>query len=97
MRIIFFGSPAEAADSLRSLILAGHDVVAVYTRPNRRAGRGRAKTPTPVKEFAQKRGLPVFTPAGFRDATIERDRMIAANADVFVVVAYGRILPSIGA
>ncbi len=99
MRIIFFGSPREAVDSLESLISADHDVVAVYTRPDRRAGRGRAKTPTPVKVFAQKKGLPVSTPSGFsltgnRDGARERDRMIAARADVFVVVAYGRILPA---
>lgn len=93
MRIIFFGSPREAADSLGSLISAGHDVVAVYTRPDRRAGRGGAKNPTPVKVFAGEHGLPVFTPAGFRNAPGERDRMADAHADVFVVVAYGRILP----
>ncbi|TDI93306.1 MAG: methionyl-tRNA formyltransferase [Chloroflexi bacterium] len=94
MRIIFFGSPREAADSLRSLISAGHDVVAVYTRPDRRAGRGREKSQTPVKVFAEKQGLPVFTPAGFRNSAQELDRMADANADVFVVVAYGRILPA---
>ncbi|MCZ6539059.1 MAG: methionyl-tRNA formyltransferase [Chloroflexi bacterium] len=94
MRIIFFGSPREAAGALGSLIQVGHDVVAVYTRPDRRAGRGRRTTSTPVKVFAEKRGLPVFTPAGFRGGSGERDRMAAAKADVFVVVAYGRILPA---
>ena len=94
MHIIFFGSPREAADSLDTLIAAGHDIVAVYTRPDRRAGRGRTKTPTPVRVFAEKQGLPVFTPPGFRDNPRERDRMTAANADIFVVVAYGRILPA---
>ncbi len=94
MRIIFFGSPREAADSLESLVTADHDIVAVYTRPDRRAGRGRAKTPTPVRVLAEKLGLPVFTPAGFRENTVERDRMAGADADVFVVVAYGRILPA---
>jgi methionyl-tRNA formyltransferase len=93
MRIIFFGSPREAADSLESLVAAGHDIVAVYTRPDRRAGRGRTSTPTPVRASAEHQGLPVFTPAGFRGNTGELDRMIAADADVFVVVAYGRILP----
>ncbi len=94
MRIIFFGSPREAAGSLEALILAGHDVVAVYTRPDRRAGRGRTNTPTPVKKFAESQDLPVFSPASLRDNTGERDRMESANADVFVVVAYGRILPA---
>ena len=53
MRIIFFGSPAEAADSLESLIGAEHVVVAVYTQPDRKSGRGRALTPTPVKIIAE--------------------------------------------
>ena len=94
MRIIFFGSPQEAVDSLESLITAGHDVAGVYTRPDRRAGRGRTKTPTPVRVFAEKIGLPVSTPAGFRDNDVDRTRLRDANADVFVVVAYGRILPA---
>ena len=93
MRIIFFGSSPEAAGSLETLLSAGHDVVGVYTRPDRRAGRGLTKTPTPVKLFAEQQGLPVFTPR-ILDPAIEPDRMVAANADVFVVVAYGRILPA---
>ena len=93
MRIIFFGSPREAVAALDSLISAGHDLAAVYTRPDRPAGRGRAKVPTPVRVFAAEQGLPVFTPAGFRKGPRERDRMVTIKADVFVVVAYGRILP----
>ena len=93
MRIIFFGSPREAAGSLETLLSARHDVVGVYTRPDRSAGRGLTKTPTPVKLFAEQQGLPVFTPR-ILDPAIEPDRMTAANADVFVVAAYGRILPA---
>ena len=93
MHIIFFGSPPEAARSLETLLSVGHDVVGVYTRPDRSAGRGLAKSPTPVKLFAEQQGLPVFTPR-ILDPAIEPDRMVAANADVFVVVAYGRILPA---
>ena len=93
MHIIFFGSPREAARSLETLLSVGHDVVGVYTRPDRSAGRGLAKSPTPVKLFAEQQGLPVFTPR-ILDPAIEPDRMVAANADVFVVVAYGRILPA---
>ena len=93
MHIIFFGSPREAARSLETLLSVGHDVVGVYTRPDRSAGRGLAKSPTPVKLFAEQQGLPVFTPR-ILDPAIELDRMVAANADVFVVVAYGRILPA---
>ncbi|MDA1279209.1 MAG: methionyl-tRNA formyltransferase [Chloroflexi bacterium] len=93
MRIIFFGSPGESADSLRALIASGHDIVAVYSQPDRTAGRGRTKTPTPVKVFAGEHDFPIFTPDSLRDNAVERDRMSAARPDVFVVVAYGRILP----
>ncbi|MBP37774.1 MAG: methionyl-tRNA formyltransferase [Chloroflexi bacterium] len=93
MRIIFFGSPAEAADSLESLIGAEHVVVAVYTQPDRKSGRGRALTPTPVKIIAETHGLPVFTPKSLKDNEEDLARLVEMNADVFVVVAYGRILP----
>jgi methionyl-tRNA formyltransferase len=93
MRIIFFGSPIEAADSLESLIKAGHTVAAVYSRPDRKSGRGRKKSPTPVKTFAVENDLPVFTPAGLRNNEEERARLSEFKADAFVVVAYGRILP----
>ena len=93
MRIVFFGSPTEAATSLESLISAGHDIAAVYSRPDNRAGRGRTETPTPVKAFALERNLPVFTPKGLRNNVEEQLRLVEANAEVFVVVAYGRILP----
>ncbi|MBT7005244.1 MAG: methionyl-tRNA formyltransferase, partial [Chloroflexi bacterium] len=52
MRIVFFGSPTEAAASLESLIAAGHDIAAIYSQPDRNSGRGRNKTATPVKAFA---------------------------------------------
>jgi methionyl-tRNA formyltransferase len=93
MRIIFFGSPTEAAESLASLIAAGHDIVSVYSQPDRRAGRGRTKTPTPVSSYANEHGLSVFTPKSLRNNEEELSRLTEAKADVFVVVAYGRILP----
>jgi methionyl-tRNA formyltransferase len=94
MRIVFFGSPAEAAESLESLIAAGHDIAAVYSQPDRKSGRGRKKTATPVKSFAIQRDLPVITPKDLRNNVEELERLIALKADVFVVVAYGRILPA---
>ena len=93
MRIVFFGSPAESADSLDSLISAGHDIAAVYSQPDRRAGRGRTNTPTPVKTSGLGHGLSVFTPKGLRNNDEEVTRLTELHADVFVVVAYGRILP----
>jgi methionyl-tRNA formyltransferase len=94
MRIIFFGSPAEAADSLDSLISAGHEVAAIYSQPDRKAGRGRTKSPTPVKSYAVENGIPVFTPSSFRKNEEETARLRDFNVDTFVVVAYGRILPT---
>jgi methionyl-tRNA formyltransferase len=93
MRITFFGSPQEAADALSSIMSAGHNVVAVYSQPDRRAGRGRTKSPTPVSAFAVEHGLPVFTPKGLRNNPEEVARLQETNSDAFVVVAYGRILP----
>ena len=93
MRIIFFGSPIEAAGALESLVAAGHEVAAVYSQPDRKAGRGRTKTPTPVKSYAAEQGLPVFTPKSLRNNDDEVSRLKDFQADVFVVVAYGRILP----
>jgi methionyl-tRNA formyltransferase len=94
MRIIFFGSPSEAADSLDSLIAAGHEVAAVYSQPDRKSGRGSTKTPTPVKSYALENDLPVFTPTSLRNNEEELARLADFAADVFVVVAYGRILPT---
>ena len=94
MRIVFFGSPPEAAASLESLIAAGHDIAAVYSQPDRKSGRGRNKTATPVKTLATQNDLPVFTPKGLRNNVEELERLNDLNADVFVVVAYGRILPA---
>jgi methionyl-tRNA formyltransferase len=94
MRIIFFGSPTEAADSLASLISAGHEVAAVYSQPDRKSGRGRTKTATPVKTYAVENEIPVFTPSSLRNNEEEAARLSDFNVDAFVVVAYGRILPT---
>ena len=93
MRIVFFGSPTEAANALDALINEGHAIAGAYTQPDRKAGRGRTLTPTPVKTAAEAGGIPVFTPRSLRDNPDELNRLREMNADVFVVVAYGRILP----
>ena len=92
LRAVFFGSPDESVPALQNLLDAGHEVVAVYTRPDRRAGRSRQTRPTPVRIAAESRGLMVETPTGLRDDSV-RDRLKSLRADVYVVVAYGRILP----
>ena len=90
--MVFFGSPEDAVPALSAVIDAGHTVAAVYTRPDREAGRKRQPTPTPVRVAAEARGLRVETPAGLRGEEVQ-ETLRSLNADVFIVAAYGRILP----
>src|SRR2546423_1252212 len=92
MRIVFMGTPHAAVPTLRQCLADGHEVVAVWTQPDRPAGRGHRLTPSPVKEFALSHGLSVFQPARIKNE--EAKRLFASHdADVAIVVAYGRILP----
>ena len=91
MRIVFFGSPEFAVPSLQALAGA-HDVVLVLSQPDRPSGRGRALTAPPVKQTALQLGLPVEQPTKLKDPAVA-ERLAALQADAFVVVAYGRILP----
>ncbi len=92
LRIVFMGTPDFSTPALSELIRHGHDVVAVYTRAPRPAGRGMGMRRSPVHTLAETSGIPVLTPASLRtaeaSATFERHR-----ADVAVVIAYGMILP----
>ena len=92
MRVVFMGTPDIAATCLSKILEAGHDVVGVYTQPDRPKNRGMKLTFSPVKEVALAHGLPVFQPESFReDDAVEALR--ALQPDVVAVVAYGRILP----
>ncbi|EOZ9392496.1 methionyl-tRNA formyltransferase [Enterobacter cancerogenus] len=92
LRIIFAGTPDFAARHLDALLSSGHNVVGVFTQPDRPAGRGKKLMPSPVKALAEEHGLPVFQPASLRPE--ENQQLVAdLNADVMVVVAYGLILP----
>lgn len=91
MKLVFFGSPGEAAPSLRRLLARGHEVAAVYTQPDRPAGRSNAPRPTPTKEAATEAGAPVHTPRTLRDPAVQAE-LRALGADAFVVVAYGKLL-----
>jgi methionyl-tRNA formyltransferase len=91
MRIVFAGTPDFAVPCLRAAAQRG-EVVAVYTQPDRPAGRGRGLTPSPVKKEALLRGIPVLQPENFK-AAVSKDALRALQADVMVVVAYGLILP----
>ncbi|MEX0761948.1 MAG: methionyl-tRNA formyltransferase [Dehalococcoidia bacterium] len=92
MRIVFFGSPIDAAPSLRVLQEGGHEIACVYTQPDRPAGRAREPVPTPVRQAAVGLGIPTRTPKSLRDESVQAE-LASLSADVFVVVAYGRILP----
>jgi methionyl-tRNA formyltransferase len=92
LRVIFAGTPVFAAESLAALLKSSHQVTAVYTQPDRPAGRGRKLTPSPVKTLALQQGLPVRQPETLK-ATDVHAELAALEADVMVVVAYGLILP----
>lgn len=92
LRIIFMGTPDFAVPVLVELAGAGHEIVAVYTQPPRRAGRGMAERKSPVHEQAERFGLRVLTPGSLRDDA-EQNRFAGFDADLAVVVAYGQILP----
>lgn len=92
MRLIFAGTPDFAAHHLQTLIDSEHQLVGVYTQPDRRAGRGKKLLPSPVKQLAEAHQLPVFQPASLKDPDAQQ-QLQSLGADVMVVVAYGLLLP----
>ncbi|WP_386697552.1 methionyl-tRNA formyltransferase [Lonepinella sp. MS14436] len=92
LNIIFAGTPDFAAQHLQALLNSQHNVIAVYTQPDKPAGRGKKLQASPVKQLAEQHHLPVYQPKSLRkeDAQVE---LASLNADVMVVVAYGLILP----
>jgi methionyl-tRNA formyltransferase len=92
LRVVFAGTPDFAVPCLHASRLDGVDVVAVYTQPDRPAGRGRKLAASPVKEAALAAGIPVEQPESFK-AAADRDRLAAYEPDLMIVVAYGLILP----
>ena len=97
MRIIFAGTPEFAASALAALLNTNNEIVAVYTQPDRKAGRGQKLTASAVKQLALEHDLPVYQPLHFKSSTEEglaaQAELKALNADVMVVAAYGLILP----
>ncbi|WP_264769599.1 methionyl-tRNA formyltransferase [Coxiella burnetii] len=92
LKIVFAGTPQFAVPTLRALIDSSHRVLAVYTQPDRPSGRGQKIMESPVKEIARQNEIPIIQPFSLRDE-VEQEKLIAMNADVMVVVAYGLILP----
>lgn len=93
MRIAYAGTPDFAVPALKGLIDAGADIVGVWTQPDRPAGRGRKLTPSPVKVLAEAAQLPVHQPESLRDTQAQQD-LLESGADLFVVAAYGLLLPA---
>ena len=92
MRVVFMGTPEFAVPTLAEIVAGGHDVVAVYTRAPKPAGRGQAERRSPVHAAAEGFGIHVFTPRSLKGGE-EQATFITHDADVAVVVAYGLILP----
>ena len=92
LKLIFAGTPDFAARHLAALLSSDHEVVAVYTQPDKPAGRGQKLTASPVKELALANDLPVYQPASLRNEEAQAE-LAALGADLMVVVAYGLILP----
>nr|MBA3785520.1 methionyl-tRNA formyltransferase [Acidobacteriota bacterium] len=92
MKIVFMGTPQAAVPSLERILQDQHEVVAVWTQPDKPAGRGNKLTALPVKEFALQNDLPIYQPTKIKTAE-SLELFHSHNADVAVVVAYGRILP----
>ena len=92
LRVVFAGTPEFAAEALKRLLASEHEVIAVYTQPDRPAGRGRKLRPSPVKALALEHGIEVFQPTSLRDEEAQA-RLRALEPDIMVVVAYGLILP----
>lgn len=92
LNIIFAGTPDFAAQHLQALLESEHNVIAVYTQPDKPAGRGKKLQASPVKQLAEQHQIPVYQPKSLRKEEAQAE-LKALNADVVVVVAYGLILP----
>jgi len=92
IRIIFAGTPDFSVPVLQALLAAGYEIIAVYTQPDRRAGRGREPRPSPVKQLALEHGLKIYQPESLRQEA-EQQQLQALKPDLMIVVAYGLLLP----
>src|ERR1043166_1026539 len=92
MRIVFMGTPESAVPSLRQLVNDGHEIVAVWTQPDKPAGRGKKLHASPVKQFALEHNLAVHQLPKIKNPDA-KELFASHKADVAVVVAYGKILP----
>ncbi len=93
MKIVFWGTPNYAAKNLINLVNAGYEVTAVITQPDRRRGRGKKLSPSPVKQAALNFGIPVFATKSISKDENTKEILKRLDADIYIVVAFGQILP----
>ena len=93
MRIIFWGTPEYSVKSLEVLKKSDHDVIAVITQPDKKRSRGNKLIASPVKEYAIKENIPVFTPEKIKGNIQFINKLKELSCDLFIVIAYGKILP----
>ncbi len=94
LKIIFAGTPSFSVPSLQALMESRHEIVAVYTQPDRPAGRGRKLTASPVKQCAEQACIPTEQPESLKDE-VAQQQLAGYQADIMVVVAYGQLLPPV--
>tara|TARA_Y100001968_G_C19403674_1_gene742451 strand:+ start:562 stop:1590 length:1029 start_codon:yes stop_codon:yes gene_type:complete len=93
VNIVFWGTPEYSVPTLNQLFQSKHKIVAVVTQPDKRRKRGKALYPSPIKERARELGLKVLTPINIKNDIITTKELFELNADVYIVVAFGQILP----
>ncbi|MEB3237885.1 MAG: methionyl-tRNA formyltransferase [Candidatus Sericytochromatia bacterium] len=93
-RLVFMGTPAFAVPALEALLIAGHEILAVVTQPDRPVGRGQQLHACPVKQRALEAGLVVLQPERLRRDEVVKEQLRGLHADAFVVVAFGQLLPA---
>ena len=93
MKIVFWGTPKYAAENLINIVNAGHEVIAVVSQPDRKRGRGKKLSPSPVKQAALDIGIPVFTTHSISRDQNTQEKLISLKPDIYIVVAFGQLLP----
>lgn len=92
LNLIFAGTPNFAAVHLQALLASQHNIIAIYTQPDRPAGRGKKLSPSPVKVLAEEHNIPIYQPVSLKNNDAQRE-FLKLHADLMVVVAYGLLLP----
>ena len=93
MKIVFWGTPKYAAENLINIFKAGYEVIAVVTQPDKKRGRGKKLSPSPVKEVAIDLSIPVYTTNSISKDQKTKEKLFNLKADIYLVVAFGQILP----